>query len=98
MESKYERALNTCGIKKSHEVRITVKEVSKDFPQKGGEILMQVERKGFYSMRSVLRMVYEELPQYRGKRIWIEVKNKSNGEYTICSSHYCPINRIPQTL
>jgi len=98
MDPEYERKLGTCGIKKSHVVRIIVKETSKEFLHKGGNTLLQVEKKGFYSMRSVLRLIYERLPQYRGKRIWVEITNKSNGMCTICNSHYCPVNRIPQTL
>ena len=49
-------------------------------------------------MHAVIKAIYKALPDYKSKRIWVEVKNKTNGMVTICNSHYIPKNRIPFTL
>lgn len=98
MDSEYEKYLNSCGIKKSHEVEIIVKETSPEIPQKGGTLLWTTTHKGFGSMHAVIKSIYEALPDYKGKRIFVEVKNKTTGMRIMCSSHYVPKNRIPFKL
>ena len=98
MDPEYEKYNNSCDIKKGHMVQVIVKETSSDVPQKGGDILWTTTGKTFGSMHAVIKAIYEALPDYKGKRVWVEVKNKTNGMVTICSSHYIPKNRIPFTL
>lgn len=98
MDSEYEKRLNSCGIKKSHEVCITVREVSSEIPQKGGNLLWTNTNKGYGSMHAVIKAIYSALPNYRGKRIYVKVKNKTNGMIILCSNHYVPLNRIPLKL
>ena len=98
MDSEYEKYLNSCGIKKSHEIRVTVREVTPELPQKGGALLWTTTRKGFSSMHAIIKAIYEALPDHKGKRIFVDVKNKTNGMHIMCSSHYVPMNRIPLKL
>lgn len=98
MDQEYENKLKRCDIRKGHIVQVIVKETSSNFPQGGGDVLWRTTGKDFGSMHAVIKAIYEALPDYKGKRIWVEVKNMTNGMVTICSSHYIPKNRIPFTL
>ena len=98
MDPDYEKYLNSCGIKKSHVIKVTVKEVSSELPQKGGALLWTTTCKGFGSMHAVIKAIYEALPDYKGRRIFVDIKNKTNGMHIMCSSHYVPLNRIPLKL
>lgn len=98
MDIDYEKHLNSCGLKKNHEVSIVVKEPSTESPQKGGSLLWSETNKGFGSIHAVLKVIYEALPQYRGRRVYVEIRNLTNGMITMCSSHYMPLNRIPLKL
>lgn len=98
MNIEYEKQLNSSGIKKNHQVRITVREVSLETPQKGGTLLWSNTSKGYGSMHAVIKAIYTALPNYRGRRLFVEVKNNSNGKVFLCSSHYVLVNRIPLKL
>ena len=98
MDIEYENELKRCGIKKGHIVKVTVKEILSDIPQRGGDVLWRTTGKDFGSMHAVIKAIYEALPEYKGKKVWVEIKNKTNGMGTICSTHYIPKNRIPFTL
>lgn len=98
MDQEYENKIKRYDIKKGHIVQVIVKETSTNFPQKEGDVLWTTIGENFGSMHAVIKTTYEALPDYKGKRIWVEVKNKTNGMVTICSSHYIPKNRTPFTL
>ena len=49
-------------------------------------------------MHAVIKAIYEALPEYKGKRVFVDVWNKTSGEIYRCSHHYIPKNRIPFTL
>jgi len=98
MDPEYEKELSRLGIKKGHVIEVVVREKSSELPQKGGAILWKTTGNQFGSMHAVIKAIYEALPTYKGKRIFVEVKNKTNGKCTICSSHYVPLKRIPFTL
>lgn len=98
MDPEYEKESSRLGIKKGHVIEVVVREKSSELPQKGGAILWKTTGNQFGSMHAVIKAIYEALPTYKGKRIFVEVKNKTNGKCTICSSHYVPLKRIPFTL
>ena len=98
MDQEYENKLKRCDIKKGHIIQVIVKETSSDISQRGGGVLWKTTDNIFGSMHAVIKAIYEALPEYKGKRVWVEVKNKTNGMVTICSSHYIPKSRIPFTL
>ena len=58
MDPEYEKHLNSCGIKKNHEVKITVREVSSECPQSGGELIWTHTGKGYGSMHAVIKEIY----------------------------------------
>lgn len=98
MNPEYEKQQNSCGIKKNHEINIIVREVSSEFPQSGGELIWTHTGKGYGSMHAVIKAIYSALPDYKGKRIFVKVQNKTIGKFTICSHHHIPLNRIPFKL
>ena len=98
MDPEYKKDLSRIGIKKGHVIEVVVREKSPELPQKGGAILWKTTGNQFGSMHAVIKAIYEALPTYKGKRIFVEVRNKANGKFTICSSHYVPLKRIPFTL
>lgn len=98
MDQEYENKQKRCGIKKGHDIQIVVRETSSNISQRGGDVLWTTTGKDFGSMHAVIKAIYKALPDYKSKRIWVEVKNKTNGMVTICNSHYIPKNRIPFTL
>ena len=98
MDPEYEKELSRLGIKKGHVIEVVVREKSSALPQKGGAILWKTTGNQFGSMHAVVKAIYEALPTYKGKWIFVEVRNKTNGKCTICSSHYVPLKRIPFTL
>lgn len=98
MDIEYEKYLDSCGIKKNHVVKVVVREVSSEISLKGGALLWSNRSKGYGSMHAVIKAIYAALPNYRGKRIFVEVKNESTGDVVRCCSHYVPLNRIPLKL
>ena len=98
MDPVYEKELNSCGIKKSHVIEVIVRETTSDTCQTDGAVLWKTKRKGFGTMHAVIKSFYEALPEYRGKRVYVQVRNETAGKIVICSSHYMPLNRIPLYL
>ena len=98
MDPEYKKYLDSSGIKKNHIIKIVVREVSSEIPQKGGTLLWSNRSKGYGSMHAVIKAIYTVLPNYRGKRIFVEVKNETNGMFAVSSHHYVPLNRIPLKL
>ena len=66
MDSEYEKQLNSCRIKKNYMVKIIVRKVSPEMPQKGGALLWTNTSKGYGSMHAVIKSIYTALPNYRG--------------------------------
>jgi len=98
MDPDYESKQKRCGIKKGQQVQVIVKESSPEIPQKGGNLLWRKTSKEFTSMHAVIKAIYEALPEYKSKRVFVDVWNKTSGERYRCSHHYIPKNRIPFTL
>lgn len=98
MNPEYEKKVNSLGIRKSHEIQIIVREyTSRHNPQKGA-ILWSNTSKGYGTMHAVIKAIYEALPDYKGKRLDIEVLNKTAGLSVSCWEHCVPLNRIPRQL
>ena len=97
MDPEYEKELSRLGIKKGHVIEVVVREKSSELPQKGGAILWKTTGNQFGSMHAVIKAIYEALPTYKGKRIFVEVKNKTIGKFQICN-HHIALKRIPFTL
>ena len=96
MDPDYEREQDKCGVRKSHMVEIVVKSFVGYGDVKGrGELLLKIREKGFCSEHGFLKRIYESLPEYRGKRLWIQVHNLTNGQIRICSGHLFRKNKIP---
>jgi hypothetical protein len=86
----------TCGeIKKGDLISILVKE-SKGV--NGITDLLEVQKTGFTSMRSVIRYIYDSLPTYKGKCLYIKVVNTNNGKFIISNSHRYREEVIPRAL
>lgn len=98
MDKEFEKYHNRCGIQKSDTIRIIVKETSRDYTKKAGKTLLTKTCSGFSSMHAVIKSIYETLPEYKGRRIYVEVWNTTNGMVAISNMHYVPKNRIPFTL
>ena len=97
MDPEYEKELSRLGIKKGHVIEVVVREKSSELPQKGGAILWKTTGNQFGSMHAVIKAIYEALPTYKGKRIFVEVKNKTKRKFQICN-HHIALKRIPFTL
>lgn len=97
MDPEYEKELSRLGIKKGHVIEVVVREKSSELPQKGGAILWKTTGNQFGSMHAVIKAIYEALPTYKGKWIFVEVRNKTNGKFQICN-HHIALKRIPFTL
>ena len=96
MNPDYERELDKCGVRKSHMVEIVVKSFVGYGDVKGrGELLLKIREKGFCSEHGFLKRIYESLPEYRGKRLWIQIHNLTNGQMGIWSGHLFRKNKIP---
>lgn len=96
MDSAIEREQEKCGVKKSHLVKIVVKEYTGSNDVKGtGKVLLEIQEKGFSSVHGFLKRIYESLPEYKGKRLWIQIHNLTNGQMSICSRHLYRKNKIP---
>lgn len=98
MDLEYEKYNNNCGIKKGHEVQITVREATGKMVQEEGALLWTNTSNEYGTMHAVIKAIYTALPEYRGKYLNIEIWNKTSrikGEWT---NHHVPINRIPRTL
>ena len=95
MDSDYEREQEKCRVRKNHLVEITVKKYNGPHDCKGsGELLLHIKEKGFGSVHGFLKRIYESVPEYKGKYLWICVHNLSNGQKCICK-HIFKKNRIP---
>ena len=95
MDSDYEWVQAKCGVRKNHLVEITVKKYNGPHDYKGsGELLLHIKENGFCSVHSFLKRIYESIPEYKGKYLWICVHNLSNGQMSICT-HILIKNRIP---
>lgn len=88
---------NHCIIKKGQLVHVTVKEHCSDLEQRGGNLLFNVESDKFSTMHAVIKTIYEALPEFKGKRIHIEVLNRTSGE-RVLGTHFVHRNRIPNQL
>lgn len=96
MDPDYEREQDKCGVRKSHMVEIIVKSFVGYGDVKGrGELLLKIREKGFCSEHGFLKRIYESLPEYRGKRLWIQIHNLTNGQMRLCSGHLFRKNKIP---
>lgn len=81
MDPDYEREQDKCGVRKSHMVEIVVKSFVGYGDVKGrGELLFKIREKGFCSEHGFLKRIYESLPEYRGKRLWIQIHNLTNDQ------------------
>lgn len=98
MDQEYEKKTNSCGIKKGHEVQITVREASGKMTQGKGALLWTKTSNEYGTMHAVIKDIYTTLPEYRGKYLNIEVWNKTMNIRTDCRNHHVPLNRIPRTL
>ena len=94
MDAEYENKLERFEIKKGQLVQVTVKEFCSELPQKGGNFLFEKSSDKFSSMYAVIKTIYEALPEYKGKRIFVEVFNKTSGEI-IRSVHFVHRNKTP---
>lgn len=97
MDPEYEKKINRCGIKKGQSIHIAVKEYCPELPQMGGNLLFENSSDNFSSMHAVIKTIYEALPEYKGKRVFVEILNKTSGEF-IGSVHFVHRNRIPLQL
>ena len=98
MDPEYEKYNNSCGIKKNHEVQITVWEATGKAGSKGGALLWTKTSNKYGTMHAVIKDIYTALPEYRGKYLNIEVWNKTTGMGVTCKNHRVPLNRIPRQL
>jgi hypothetical protein len=100
MNSEYEKKMkmNSCGIEKSHEIRIIVRETSSKTTPNEDKMLWTKTGISYGTMRAVIKAIYTALPKYRGKRLDIEVWNKTTGLGITCWGHHVPLNRIPRQL
>lgn len=98
MDPEYEKYNNSCGIKKGHEVQITVRESTGKINSGNGALLWSNTSKEYGTMHAVIKAIYTALPEYKGKYLNIEVYNKSTGLGVSCRNHLVPLNRIPRTL
>ena len=95
MDQDYEREQEKCGVRRSHLVEIIVKKYNGPNDSKGsGELLLHIKERGFCSVHGFLKRIYESLPEYKGKCLWICVHNLSNGQMDIYT-HIFKKNRIP---
>lgn len=98
MNSEYEKYNNSCGIKKGHEIQITVREAAGNTCSKKGALLWTNKSKEYGTMHAVIKAIYTALPEYRGKYLNIEVWNKTINMGVTCRNHHVPLNRIPRQL
>ena len=98
MDQEYEKKMNSCGIKKGHEVQITVREATGKMTQRKGALLWTKTGNEYGTMHAVIKDIYTALPEYRGKYLNIEVWNKTTNMGVTCRNHHVPLNRIPRTL
>lgn len=98
MDPEYEKKMNSCGIKKGHEVQITVRGASGKMTQDEGALLWTNTSNEYGTMHAVIKAIYTALPEYRGKWLDIEVWNKTKGVGVTCRNHHVPLNRIPRQL
>ena len=95
MDQDYEREKEKCGVRKNHLVEITVKKYNGPHDCKGsGELLLHIKERGFCSVHGFLKRIYESIPEYKGKCLWICVHDLSNGQVGIYT-HIFKKNRIP---
>lgn len=98
MALEYEKYNNNCGIKKGHEIQITVREATGKMVQEEGALLWTNTSNEYGTMHAVIKAIYTALPKYRGKYLNIEIWNKTSGIKGEWTNHHVPINRIPRTL
>ena len=98
MDLEYEKYNNNCGIKKGHEIQITVREATGKMVPEEGALLWTNTSNEYGTMHAVIRAIYTALPAYRGKYLNIEVWNKTTNMGVTCRNHHVPLNRIPRTL
>lgn len=98
MDPEYEKKINSLGIRKNHEIQITVREYTSRSNSQKGVVLWSNTSKGYGSMHAVIKAIYEALPGYRGKRLNIEVLNKTAGLSVLSWGHHVSLNRIPRQL
>lgn len=98
MDPEYEKKTNSLGIKRSHEIQIIVREASSRSSFNKGALLWTNTSKGYGTMHAVIKAIYEALPGHRGKRLDIEVWNKTAGLRVTCWGHHVSLNRIPRQL
>ena len=48
-----------------------------------GELLLHIKERGFCSVHGFLKRIYESIPEYKGKCLWICVHDLSNGQVGI---------------
>lgn len=98
MDPEYEKYNSSCGIKKGHEVQITVRESTGKINSGKGALLWTNVSNRYGTMHAVIKAIYTALPEYRGKYLNIEVWNKTIDLRMECRNHHVPLNRIPRTL
>lgn len=98
MDQKYEKNNGICGIKKGHEVQITVRESTGKINSEKGALLWTDVSNKYGTMHAVIKAIYAALPEYRGKYLDIEVYNNTTGMGITDKNHHVPLNRIPRTL
>lgn len=98
MDLEYEKYNNNCGIKKGHEIQISVREATGKMTQGKGALLWTKTGNEYGTMHAVIKAIYTTLPTYRGKYLNIEVWNKTTNMGVTCRNHHVPLNRIPRTL
>jgi len=98
MDLEYEKYNNNCGIKKGHEIQISVREATGKMTQGKGALLWTKTGNEYGTMHAVIKDIYTALPEYRGKYLNIEIWNKTSGIKGEWTNHHVPINRIPRTL
>ena len=98
MDPAYEKYNNSCGIKKGHEVQITVRESTGKMVPEEGALLWTNTSNEYGTMHAVIKAIYTALPEHRGKYLNIEVWNKTINLRMDCRNHHVPLNRIPRTL
>lgn len=98
MDPAYEKYNNSCGIKKGHEVQITVRESTGKMVPEEGALLWTNTSNEYGTMHAVIKAIYTALPEFRGKYLNIEVWNKTLNIKSVQKNHHVPENRIPRTL
>lgn len=98
MDPEYEKYNSTCGIKKGHEIQITVSEATGKISSGKGKLLWTNTSNEYGTMHAVIKAIYTALPEYRGKHLNIEVRNKTIGLKGEWWNHHVPLNRIPRQL